>query len=51
MNMSAEEYQQYVQQSQPKSPIVKDTVLAFLVGGLIVCCGIVAAVLTGKKKV
>ena len=22
----------------------------FLVGGLIVCCGIVAAVLTGKKK-
>ena len=39
MNMSAEEYQQYVQQSQPKSPIVKDTVLAFLIGGLICLLG------------
>ena len=35
MNMSAEEYREYVQEQQPKSPIVKDTVLAFLIGGLI----------------
>ena len=39
MNLSAEEYRKYVQQKQPKSPIVKDTALAFVVGGLICLLG------------
>ena len=39
MNMSAEEYRAYVKQTQPKSPIVKDTVLAFVIGGLICLLG------------
>ena len=33
MDMSPEAYQQYVQQHAKKSPIVKDTVLAFVIGG------------------
>lgn len=39
MDMSPKEYQQYVQQKAKKSPLVKDTVLAFLVGGAICCVG------------
>ena len=39
MDMSPQEYQQYVQDKSPKSPIVKDTVLAFLFGGLICVLG------------
>ena len=39
MNMSAEEYRQYVQKMQPRSPIVKDTALAFVIGGLICLLG------------
>ena len=39
MNMSAEEYRAYVKQTQPKSPIVKDTVFAFVIGGLICLLG------------
>ncbi len=39
MNMSAEEYQQYVQKMQPRSPIVKDTAFAFVIGGLICLLG------------
>ncbi|MDY3985698.1 stage V sporulation protein AC [Dysosmobacter sp.] len=39
MDMSPQEYQQYVQDKSPKSPIVKDTVLAFLIGGLICVLG------------
>ena len=39
MDMSEQEYQQYVQQKARKSPIVKDTALAFLVGGLICVLG------------
>ena len=35
MDMSPKEYQQYVQQKSQKSPIVKDVVLAFIIGGLI----------------
>ena len=35
MEMSPQEYQQYVKQKAPKSPIFKDTALAFLVGGAI----------------
>ena len=37
--MSPKEYQQYVQQKAPKSPVVKDTVLAFIIGGLICVLG------------
>lgn len=36
---TAEEYNQYVAQKSPKSSIVKDTVLAFLIGGLICLLG------------
>ena len=39
MEMSPEEYQQLVHRMTKKSPIVKDTVLAFLVGGLICVIG------------
>lgn len=39
MDMSPKEYQQYVQQKSKKSPIVKDTALAFLIGGLICVAG------------
>ena len=39
MDMSPKEYQKYVQQKSPKSPIVKDTVLAFVIGGLICVIG------------
>ena len=39
MNMSAEEYRKYVQQTQPRSPIEKDTALAFVIGGLICLLG------------
>ena len=35
MEMSPREYQQYVKKLSPKSPIWKDTALAFLVGGAI----------------
>jgi len=39
MNMSPEEYQQYVKKHAKKSPIVKDVVLAFIIGGLICVIG------------
>ena len=39
MEMSPKEYQQYVHQKVKKSPIVKDTVLAFVIGGLICVVG------------
>ncbi|MGM9661841.1 MAG: stage V sporulation protein AC [Oscillospiraceae bacterium] len=39
MEMTPQEYQQYVKDKQPKSPIVKDTLLAFLVGGAICVLG------------
>lgn len=39
MDMSPKEYQQYVQQKAKKSPIVKDVVMAFVVGGLICVIG------------
>lgn len=39
MNMTPEEYQKLVQERQPRSPIVKDTVLAFLIGGGICVLG------------
>ena len=39
MNMSNEEYSKYISQKMPKSPLGKDMVLAFLIGGLICCLG------------
>ena len=39
MDMTPQEYQDYVKQKAPKSPIVKDTALTFLVGGAICVLG------------
>ena len=39
MEMSPKEYQAYVHKKAKKSPIVKDTVLAFVIGGLICVIG------------
>jgi stage V sporulation protein AC len=39
MDMSPQEYQQYVQQHAKKSPIVKNMILAFVIGGLICVLG------------
>ena len=39
MDMSPKEYQEYVKQKSKKSPIVKDTVLAFLIGGAVCVLG------------
>ena len=39
MDMTPQEYQSYVKALAPKSPIVKDTALAFLVGGAICTLG------------
>ena len=39
MEMSPEEYQKYVHQKAQKSPILKDTALAFLIGGAICVIG------------
>ena len=37
--MSPKEYQNYVKEKAPKSPIVKDTLLAFVIGGAICVVG------------
>lgn len=37
--MTPQEYQRYVKQKAPKSPLLKDTVLAFVVGGAICVVG------------
>ncbi len=39
MDMSPKDYQNYVKKKAKKSPIVKDTLLAFAVGGLICVLG------------
>ena len=39
MDMTPQEYQAYVQRKAKKSPIVKDTVLAFCIGGAICVLG------------
>lgn len=39
MEMTPQEYQAYLKQCAPKSPIVKNTALAFLIGGLICVLG------------
>ena len=39
MDMTPREYQQYVKERAPKSPIVKDTAFAFVIGGIICVIG------------
>ena len=39
MNMTPQEYQNYVRRRQKKSPLGKDMALAFLIGGLICAAG------------
>ena len=39
MDMTPREYQQYVKERAPKSPIVKDTIFAFVIGGIICVIG------------
>ena len=39
MDLSPQEYQQYVKERAPKSPLVKDVILAFVIGGLICVLG------------
>lgn len=39
MNMTPQEYQDYIKQRSPRSPIVKDTALAFVTGGAICVLG------------
>ena len=39
MDMSPQEYQAYIKKKAPRSPIVKDTALAFLIGGAICTLG------------
>ena len=39
MNMTKETYKKYADSRAPKSPVVKDCLRAFLVGGLICCIG------------
>ena len=39
MDMTPREYQQYVKERAPKSPIVKDTAFAFVIGGVICVVG------------
>ena len=39
MKMTNAEYADYIKQTMPKSPLWKDLLLAFLIGGLICCVG------------
>ena len=39
MDMSPKEYQQYVKQRSAKSPLLKNLIIAFAVGGAICCVG------------
>lgn len=39
MDMTPQEYQAYVKQKSPRSPIVKDTLFAFVIGGAICVVG------------
>ena len=45
MDMTPKEYRQYVKEKAPKSPIVKDTIFAFVIGGII--CVIGQAIMNG----
>ena len=37
--MTAQEYDAYIRQKAPKSSIAKDTIMAFIIGGIICCIG------------
>lgn len=39
MDLTPQEYQRYVKERAPRSPLVKDVVLAFVIGGLICALG------------
>ena len=39
MRMTNNEYGDYVKRKSPKSPLIKDSIKAFIVGGLICCVG------------
>ena len=39
MDMTPQEYQAYVKKKEPKSPLLKDVLLAFLIGGAICTLG------------
>ena len=39
MDMTNEQYGEYIARRMPRSPILKDTLFAFLVGGAICCVG------------
>lgn len=39
MDMTPQEYQQYVKQRSAKSPLLKNLIIAFVVGGAICCIG------------
>ena len=39
MDMTPQEYQAYVKKKEPKSPLLKDVLLAFLIGGTICTVG------------
>ncbi|MGN1003111.1 MAG: stage V sporulation protein AC [Oscillospiraceae bacterium] len=39
MKMTNEEYNAYIQKKMPRSPLAKDMLLAFLIGGAICCVG------------
>ena len=39
MDMTPQEYQEYVKRLAPKSPIFKDTAFAFFIGGAICALG------------
>lgn len=39
MNMTNSEYNKYIKSMAPGSPVVKDMVMAFVVGGIICCLG------------
>ena len=39
MDMTPQEYQAYVKQKEPKSPLLKDLLLAFVIGGAICTVG------------
>lgn len=39
MDMTPQEYQQYVKQRSAKSPLLKNLIIAFVIGGAICCIG------------
>ena len=49
MDMTPQEYQDYVRQRSPKSPIAKNTALAFLVGGAI--CALGQLIMNGYQSI